>query len=61
MYGARSSVEECSLLWLRLFLEISSMRGFNLSIMLPGSPSSSGDEDDNLGVDLITRTAKVRA
>ena len=47
---------------IRLFLEISSMRGFNLSSTIsPGSPSSSGNEDVELGADLITRTAKVRA
>jgi len=46
---------------IRLFLEISSMRGFNLSIILPGSPSSSADEDADHGADLITRTAKVSA
>ena len=35
------------------------MRGFNLSIILPGSASSSSeDEDVDLGADLITRTAK---
>ena len=42
---------------IRLFLEISSMRGFNLSTILPGSSPSSDDEDVDCGSDLITRTA----